>query len=94
MTTSAAFTLQPLIAQARKEGKWLHSQYQDIWFSPDELEAANREGRFLWGAVNWRLRDPNEMVQEKAKVLKKAEQDYLNAQKRLSNWIIQTKSEG
>jgi hypothetical protein len=94
MPASAASTLQPLIAQARKEGKWLHSRYQDIWFSPDELEALNREGRFLWGAVNWTLRDPNEMVQEKAKVLKKAEQDYLNAQKRLSNWIIQTRSEG
>lgn len=90
MTVSAAFTLHPLIVQARKEGKWLQSQYLNIWFSPDELEAANREGRFLWGAVNWRLRDPNEIVQEQAEILKEAERAYIDAQKRLSNWIIQT----
>lgn len=88
--SSAASTLQPLITQARKEGKWLHCYYQDIWFSPDELEAANQEGRFLWGAVNWTLRDPHEMVQEQAEILKEVERNYIDDQKRLSNWIIQT----
>lgn len=88
--SSAASTLQPLITQARKEGKWLHSRYQNVWFSPDELEAANQEGRFLWGAVNWALRDPHEMVQKQAEILKEAERNYIDDQKRLSNWIIQT----
>jgi hypothetical protein len=44
MPASAASTLQPLISQARKEGKWLYSLYQGIWFSPDELEAREKAG--------------------------------------------------
>jgi hypothetical protein len=46
---TALDTLQPLISQARVQGKWLHCAYQNLWFSPDELEAENREGRFRWG---------------------------------------------
>jgi hypothetical protein len=62
MHETALDSLRPLIAQARAEKKWLHCSYRDLWFSPDELEAANREGRFRWGAVNWTLRDSNELV--------------------------------
>lgn len=56
--------LQPLFEQARREGKWFHTFYQDIWLSPDELEAAHKKGRFLWGPCNWTLRDPKELVAE------------------------------
>lgn len=51
-----------LIEEARANGKWLHCAYQDLWFSPDELDAANRNGKFRWGPANWSLRDPQEMV--------------------------------
>ncbi len=54
--------LNALIAQARSEGKWLWCHYQDLWFSPDSLEAENKNGKFRWGAVNWTLRDPQEKL--------------------------------
>lgn len=52
--------LNELIDQAEREGKWLWCRYQDMWFSPAELRAETTNGRFRWGAVNWRLRDPQE----------------------------------
>ncbi len=58
--------LNELIAQARREGKWLWTSYQDIWFSPDKLEAENKRGSFRWGVVNWKLRDPQERLNEAA----------------------------
>ena len=57
-------TLQDLIDQARREGKWLWCHYQDLWFSPAQLEKENAEGRFRWGPVNWKLRDPIERLGE------------------------------
>lgn len=65
MTREAvAAELAELIGNAKAEGKWLWCNYQDLWFSPDELAAQNANGKFLWGAVNWRLRDPAERVRE------------------------------
>ena len=54
--------LSSLIEKARREGLWLWCIYQDLWFSPDELEAENRQGRFRWGETNWKLRDPQENI--------------------------------
>ena len=54
--------LEPLLAQAEREGKWLHCSYQDLWFSPKQLRERNAAGRFLWGPVNWTLRDPHEKL--------------------------------
>lgn len=56
--------LEPLISQAEAEGKWLHCSYQDLWFSPAQLREENRKGSFLWGPVNWTLRDPQERLAE------------------------------
>ena len=55
-------SLRPLFERARKDGLWFHCGYQALWFSPDELEKANAEGRFIWGPINWTLRDPQEHV--------------------------------
>lgn len=57
-------TLQNLIDEARGNGKWLWCSYQDLWFSPDQLEAENANGKFRWGPVNWKLRDPGERLSE------------------------------
>ena len=54
--------LQILIDKARNRGLWLRCFYQDLWFSPDELEAKNKEGKFLWDPVSWELRDPKERI--------------------------------
>lgn len=59
--------LRPLIEQARRERKWLWCHYQDLWFSPDRLEAEHAKGSFIWGATNWKLRDPQERVSEAEK---------------------------
>lgn len=58
--------LDELFKRARKEHLWffLGGLTGPIWFSPDELEAQQKEGKFIWGADNWRLRNPQERVQE------------------------------
>ncbi len=56
-------SLGEMFTRARREGLWFHCGYQDLWFSPDELEKAQASGRFRWGAVNWELRDPKEQVE-------------------------------
>lgn len=63
-TGDIAQQLDEMIQTARAEGKWLWCRYQDIWFSPDQLKEQNRNGKFLWGPVNWTLRDPKERVNE------------------------------
>ncbi len=65
--------LKPLIQQAKDEGKWLWCSYQDLWFSPNDLECRNILGNFLWGPVNWQLRDPTEHVMELEEAVKLAE---------------------
>lgn len=56
--------MRPLFKQARDEGKWFWCHYQDLWFSPDQLESEQTNGKFRWGAVNWKLRDPAERIEE------------------------------
>jgi hypothetical protein len=55
-----ATMLAPLIGEARRRKLWLYCSYQGLWFSPDELAKENANGKFLWGPVNWQLRDPAE----------------------------------
>lgn len=56
--------LYDLADQAEREGLFLWTSYQDIWFSPSAIRAAWEEGRFRWGAINWSLRDPKEKLAE------------------------------
>ncbi len=55
------------IDKAEAEGKWLWCHYQDIWFSPAQLREQIKNGKFRWGVVNWKLRDPQERVAEARK---------------------------
>ena len=64
MTQKLLYELQPLFEKAEKEGLWFFSSYYQIWFSPKELKKQHKEESFLWGAVNWKLLDPNEELQE------------------------------
>ena len=54
--------LKPMFEEAEAKGLWFHSPYQDMWFSPRELEEWQNKGKFVWGAVNWELRSPQERV--------------------------------
>jgi hypothetical protein len=69
-------SMRALFDQARAEGKWLWTRYHDIWFSPDELEAEQRNGKFRWGSCNWELRDPNEYVNEAKDRLSATQAEY------------------
>ena len=75
--------LAVLIERARKEGRWLWCSYQNLWFSPGELEKENANGSFLWGPVNWSLRDPKAWVQEAADEALKAQRELLRRKKRI-----------
>src|SRR5688500_1652108 len=55
--------LDAMFAKARAEGLWFFISsllVEPMWFSPDELEAKQKEGQFVWSAENWRLRHPQE----------------------------------
>jgi hypothetical protein len=56
--------LQPLFERAEREGLWFNCSYQDLWFSPNELRKLHKENRFVWGAQNWRLRNPQERLNQ------------------------------
>ncbi len=62
-----------LICKAEREGKWLHCNYQDLWFSPSELREHQAKGDFRWGPVNWTLREPSEKA---SAIGKKSRKDY------------------
>jgi hypothetical protein len=62
--TAILAELKPMLEKARAEGLWFYCEYQDLWLSPEELVAANEECRFVWGRVNWTLRDPSERLKQ------------------------------
>lgn len=75
--------LEPLLQDAEAEGKWLHCAYQNLWFSPEELRAHHRDGRFVWGAINWSLRDPAVYRLEEVRKFLDARDRYRKALARL-----------
>ena len=56
--------LEPLFAEAEKNGLWFRCLYQDMWFTPQELREAHKEDRFVWGACNWELKNPQEIIDQ------------------------------
>jgi hypothetical protein len=77
--------LVEMMAKARCENLWFHSVYQDMWFSPDELQAAWDKGQFRWGAVNWILRNPAERLAQLALSIEATKRDLDEFQRRLNN---------
>lgn len=67
-------SLEPLFDKARAEGLWFFSTYQDLWFSPDELQEQHELGQFIWGPVNWQLIDPEIYKRQLEKRLNHAQQ--------------------
>lgn len=83
---SARDELDAMFAEARAKGLWFYISsltVSEMWFSPDELEAEQKNGKFIWGAVNWRLRPPHEMIAEKAREVENARNSYDRAIARL-----------
>jgi hypothetical protein len=77
-------SLVPLFQEARERRLWFYCSYQDLWFSPDELEKEQTAGKFVWGAANWRLRNPEELVAEKELALQAARRAYDRAVERVA----------
>lgn len=75
--------LRPMFERARAEKLWFRSGYQGLWFSPNELAELNRQGRFLWGAVNWELLDPLEHLKTLDQAIARAEKEKEDFLKRL-----------
>jgi len=75
--------LNALIAEAEHKGLWLFCPYQALWFSPSELRAANAEGRFRWGVVNWELRSPDDYLKRLERAALEAAQALENGRRRV-----------
>lgn len=57
-------SLKPLFEEAEEKGLWFYSIYHGLWFSPSELKESQARGGFRWGAVNWKLRNPQEHLEQ------------------------------
>lgn len=77
--------LKELIARAKEGNLVLVSTYDPgIVMLPEELEAANARGSFIWGTVNWRLASIDHIVQGLIA-------DIANAQKKLDTFVARVK---
>ena len=68
--------MEQLIRKAEKEGLWLHCNYQDLWFHPQELRDLQANGRFRWGPENFRLRNPKRRLETLRENLKHAQREF------------------
>ncbi len=56
--------LSAFIDEAEKRGLWLYASYHQLWFSPAELRAEHVNGKFMWSAENFKIRDPQERLDQ------------------------------
>lgn len=58
--------LDDMFETARREHLWFfHGGLSGpVWLSPDELQAEQEKGSFLWGAPNWTLRHPFDRIHQ------------------------------
>lgn len=64
--------LAEMLARAKAEGLMFYTCYQGMWFKPEDLERYWEQGRFRWGACNWRLRPASEYLAESEREAKEA----------------------
>jgi hypothetical protein len=57
-------SLTEMFNKARLEGLLFWSTYQGFTLMPDELMAHIRNGKFRWGAANWKLVSPQFLLDE------------------------------
>lgn len=75
--------LEPMFKQADAEGLWFRSSYQDIWLSPDELRRYQADGKFVWGPINWELRNPIQLTMGIAAQIHELQQRLESIQRRI-----------
>lgn len=79
--------LEPMFIEARNKKLWFRSTYQDIWFSPDELENEQKNNKFVWGVAHWRLVDPNVLIGKKESEIYYLVLDLEKTRQRVLNFI-------
>lgn len=48
--------LSPLIKRAQEENLMIRCRFDNhLCFTPDEFQKYHKEGRFIWGLINWEL---------------------------------------
>lgn len=80
-------SLKPLFKKAETEKLAFYCSYQDMWFTPAELRECHAHGRFIWGLVNWRLRDPRERIEELKRSAQSAEKRLDDGTKRWEEFL-------
>lgn len=81
-------SLEPLLQEAEKKGFWMFLNYQELWIHPRKLREAHAKGSFVFGSVNWSVRDPQERVEnllQKIKHYTKELNDFAKELKETSN---------
>lgn len=78
-------SLEPLFREARAKGLWFYCTYQQLWFSPDELAKEHAKGTFIWGPVNWMLRNPKELLTQLEGEIRAAQERYEYAKARVGS---------
>lgn len=73
--------------EARKHNLWFYhgGMSGPFWFSPDELETQQRNGKFVWGSGNWKLRPPQEYIDSLKRAVTSAQEELDKATKRVAN---------
>ncbi len=59
-------SLQPMLLEAREKNMMIRCHYDNLMFTPDELERQLNSGSFCWGRVNWELVEMKDYVASKA----------------------------
>jgi len=82
-------TLEPLFKEAREKNLLFYCYYQNLWFTPDELQKENEKGKFIWGSINWELKTPTDklrfmadIIYQHEKILYNLRLDYKHFQKK------------
>lgn len=65
--------LLKLITQAFNERKWIHLKFNDLWFSPSELEHLISNDHYIYDVENFELQEPSVLI-EKVEQLKANEE--------------------
>lgn len=77
-------SLDPLFKEAEEKGLWFYCDYQQLWLSPKELKKHHKDGIFIWGAMNWQLRDPNDLLILAEEKIRKAKDNLDDVKNRIA----------
>lgn len=87
-TQTTTMTLQQLIDEARRDRKWLRLTYQDLHFTPDDLEKANANGQFRWGVENFELVAPRDVVDRSQQQINRMIEEHNKLLRKLAAWDV------